>query len=56
VKLQHEWSRATPMFDDANLVSCIGLVPVMALAEQAGLSELIGERVAIKDTRVARLR
>jgi hypothetical protein len=53
VKLPHEWSRATPTFDDDNLVSCAGLVPVMALAEQAGLSELIGERVAIKTTRVA---
>jgi hypothetical protein len=50
------WSRATPRFDDENLVSCAGLVPVMALAEQAGLSELIGERVSIgslESTRVA---
>src|SRR5680860_449124 len=44
---------ARPMFDDENLVSCAGLVPVLALAEQAGLSELIAERVAIKETRVA---
>jgi len=35
------------MFDDGNLVSFAGLVPVMALAEDAGLSELIAERVAI---------
>jgi len=42
-----------PMFDDENLVSCAGLAPVMALAEQAGLSELVAERVAIKTTRVA---
>jgi len=41
------------MFDDENLVSCTGLVPVMALAEQTGLSELVGDRVAIKTTRVA---
>jgi len=53
VKLQHVWSRATPMFDDENLVSCTGLVPVMALGEQTGLSELVGDRVAIKTTRVA---
>ena len=33
------------MFDDENLVSCAGLVPVMALAEQTGLSRLIGEQV-----------
>jgi hypothetical protein len=36
-------SSATPLFDDENLVSCAGLVPVMALAQRAGLSELIGE-------------
>lgn len=41
------WSRATPLFDDENLVSCAGLVPVMGLAEQAGLSELIAERVRL---------
>jgi hypothetical protein len=35
------------MFDDENLVSCTGLVPVMALAEQAGLSELIADRVTL---------
>ncbi len=44
------------MFDDENLVSCAGLVPVMSLAEQAGLSELIADRVSIDSldsTRVA---
>jgi hypothetical protein len=44
------------MFDDENLVSCAGLVAVMGLAEQAGLSELIGERVTLDrldSTRVA---
>jgi len=44
------------MFDDENLVSCAGLVPVMALAEQAGLSELIAEWVTLDcldSTRVA---
>jgi hypothetical protein len=35
------------MFDDANLVSYAGLVPVLALAERAGLSRLVGERVRI---------
>ena len=45
VKLPDVWSRATPVFDDENLVSCAGLVPVMGLAEQTGLSELIEQRV-----------
>jgi hypothetical protein len=52
VKLPDGWSRARPLFDDENLVSYAGLVPVMALAEQAGLSQLIEERVAINATLV----
>ena len=53
MKLPHSWSRATPLFDDERLVSCVGLVPVMALAEQAGLAELISERVELTSVRVA---
>ena len=53
MKLPDGWSRAQPLFDDENLVSQAGLVPVMALAEQAGLSELITAKVAISATRVA---
>jgi hypothetical protein len=41
------WSRARAEFDDANLVSFAGLAPLLALAERAGLSQLIGERVRI---------
>src|SRR5260370_41365976 len=32
-------------FDDPNLVSHSGLVPVMALAERAGLGDLVAEHV-----------
>jgi hypothetical protein len=46
------WSRATPIFDEEHLVSFAGLAPVMALAERAGLSRLISDRVEIKSTRV----
>jgi hypothetical protein len=35
------------MFDDANLVSCAGLVPVMRLAEQAGLHDAVADRVRL---------
>jgi hypothetical protein len=52
VKLPDVWSRATPVFDDENLVSCAGLVPLMGLAERAGLSELIAERVRFTGSRV----
>ena len=32
-------------FDDPHLVSHAGLVPVMALAERAGLQDLVAEHV-----------
>ncbi len=47
MKLPDAWSRATAVFDDANLVSYAGLAAVLALAERAGLSGLIAERVQI---------
>ena len=53
VKLQDGWSRAVPVFDDEHLVSCAGLVPVMGLAEQTGLAELIADRVSFTTSRVA---
>ena len=40
------------MFDEQNLVSAAGLVPVLELAEQTGLSRLIGEHVDLPSTRV----
>jgi len=35
------------VFDDPNLIADAGLVPVVALAEQIGLSELVAEHVAV---------
>jgi len=52
VKLPDGWAKATPIFDDENLVSCAGLVPVLALAERAGLSELIRDRVTFQASKV----
>jgi hypothetical protein len=40
------------VFDDDRLVSCAGLVPVMTLAEQTGLSRLLGEKVHIAEPRI----
>ena len=40
------------VFDEQNLVSVAGLVPVLELAEQTGLSELIGEHVDLPSSRV----
>ena len=38
-------------FDDPNLVSCAGLVPVMALAERAGLHDLVAAHVRVPELR-----
>jgi hypothetical protein len=43
--LPHTLARTSAVFDDPNLVSHGGLVPVVALAERAGLPELLAERV-----------
>ncbi|MGH3969267.1 MAG: IS1380 family transposase, partial [Mycobacterium sp.] len=40
------------VFDEQNLLSAAGLVPVLELAEQTGLSRLIGEHVQLPSTRV----
>jgi Transposase DDE domain group 1 len=53
VKLPEGWSCATSVFDDKHLVSCAGLVPVMGLAERAGLSALIVDKVRLRMSRVA---
>jgi hypothetical protein len=52
VRLSHDWQRGVAAFDDANLVSCAGLVPVMELAEQTGLSTLLDEHVWFSSERV----
>ena len=38
---------ATGVFDDPNLVSCAGLVPVLQLAGRAGLARLVAGHVSI---------
>jgi hypothetical protein len=45
VRLSHIPARTRAVFDEPNLVSHGGLVPVMALAERAGLPELLAEHV-----------
>ena len=48
----YTFSVDSAVFDERNLVSAAGLVPVLELAEQAGLSQLIGEHVDLPSTRV----
>jgi hypothetical protein len=45
--LLHGLAKIHASFDDPNLVSRAGLVPVMALAQRAGLAELAGANVRI---------
>ena len=47
VQLSHDPLKTHASFDDPNLVSRAGLVPVMALAERCGLAGLVREHVTI---------
>jgi hypothetical protein len=52
VQSSHIFGVESAVFDEQNLVSSAGLVPVLELAEQTGLSRLIGEHVELPSTRV----
>ena len=52
VKVSHRFGVGSAVFDDDHLVSYAGLVPVMTLAEQTGLSRLIAEKVRIAEPRI----
>jgi DDE family transposase len=45
VRLLHSLARTHASFDDPDLVPHAGLVPVMALAQRAGLADLVAEHV-----------
>ena len=47
MRLLHGLAKICATFDDPNLVSRAGLVPVMALAQRAGLGSLVAEHVRI---------
>ena len=47
MQASHARSAMSVSFDDPNLVSCAGLVPVLALARSCGLSELVAQRVSV---------
>jgi hypothetical protein len=52
VLVSHSFSAGSVVFDDDHLVSCAGLVPVMMLAEQTRLPELLGEKVHIAEPKI----
>ena len=47
MQLSHSRPVASACFDDPNLVASAGLVPVMKLAEDAGLRRLADERLTV---------
>ncbi|MEV6816675.1 IS1380 family transposase [Micromonospora sp. NPDC051296] len=47
MRLRHDAPVVRATFDDPNLVSCAGLLPVMRLAEQAGLHDAVADRVRL---------
>jgi len=47
VKLSHTLTATSAVFDDPNLVSAAGLVPVLALADRAGLRRLADEHLSV---------
>ena len=52
MQVSHDFVAASAVFDDEHLVSCAGLVPVMTLATQTGLSDLLAEKVRIAEPRI----
>ena len=52
MQVSHAFTPESAVFDEDNLVSCAGLVPVMTLAEQAGLSKLLANTIHIAAPRI----
>ena len=50
--VSHRFKADSAVFDDDHLVSCAGLVPVMTLAEQTGLIELLDSKIHIAEPKV----
>ena len=47
MQLSHDPAKVSAVFDEANLVSCAGLAPVVALAARAGLEDLVARTVTV---------
>ena len=52
MKVSHNFASSSAVFDDQNLVSCAGLIPVMTLAEQTALVRLLDEKVRTTASRI----
>jgi hypothetical protein len=47
MRLWHSAAATSVQFDESNLVSCAGLVPVMRLGQDCGLAELVAEHLRV---------
>ncbi|BBY57197.1 IS1380 family transposase [Mycolicibacterium sarraceniae] len=52
MQVSHSFAAESAVFDDDHLVSCAGLVPVMTLASQTGLSQLLTDKVHIAEPKI----
>src|ERR671910_1200979 len=52
VRVSHRFTAGSARFDEDNLVSDAGLVPLLGLAEQTGLAEIIAEKVSLTTPRI----
>ena len=48
MRVSHSFPAISATFDDPNLVSCAGLAPTMALAQRAGLTDLVSSALTLK--------
>jgi hypothetical protein len=52
VRVSHRFTAGSARFDEDNLVSAAGLVPLLELAEQTRLPQIIAEKVSITTPRI----
>lgn len=52
MQVSHNFRATSAVFEDDHLVTCAGLVPVMSLATQTGLPELLGDKICIPAPRI----
>src|SRR3954467_12751616 len=52
VRVSHRFTAGSARFDEDNLVSDAGLVPLLGLAEQTRLPEIIADKVSIRTARI----
>ena len=48
MRVSHRFPAISAVFDDAILMSCAGLAPTMALAQRAGLADLLSATLTLK--------